>query len=170
MVRGLEIRIVWPDSFCPNINIKSKSWVELVVKQSSRSSQVLRICLSKLIPLFSIFSQYPNFKGVSFDTISAVGPHGAIIHYRPEPETDSQITTNELYLLDSGGQYLWAICRFLITCETIKQLIEDVTGAKNRRNFPSHSINVHARVLMACFFWASIFDDSHTYFIHILFL
>lgn len=51
-------------------------------------------------------SQYPNFKGVSFDTISAVGPHGAIIHYRPEPETDSQITTNELYLLDSGGQYL----------------------------------------------------------------
>lgn len=27
-------------------------------------------------------------------------------HYSPSPETDAQITRNEMYLLDSGGQYL----------------------------------------------------------------
>lgn len=43
--------------------------------------------------------------GLSFDTISSSGPHGAIIHYKPEPETDRPITTKELYLCDSGGQY-----------------------------------------------------------------
>lgn len=51
-------------------------------------------------------SQQANFKGLSFATISSVGPHGAIIHYHPEPETDVPITTDTLYLCDSGGQYL----------------------------------------------------------------
>lgn len=47
-----------------------------------------------------------DFRGLSFGTISAVGPHGAIIHYHPEPESDIPITTDTLYLCDSGGQYL----------------------------------------------------------------
>ena len=60
--------------------------------------------------LFScvFFSTYPNYRGLSFDTISAVGPHAAIIHYRPDrssSDTNSVINTQEVYLLDSGGQY-----------------------------------------------------------------
>lgn len=46
-----------------------------------------------------------DFVGPSFETISSVGPHAAIIHYKPCPETDRQITTKEVYLCDSGGQY-----------------------------------------------------------------
>lgn len=46
-----------------------------------------------------------HFVGLSFPTISSVGPHGAIIHYRPEPETDATITDKEIYLCDSGAQY-----------------------------------------------------------------
>lgn len=46
-----------------------------------------------------------DFVGPSFETISSVGPHGAIIHYKPSPSTDSVINMNELYLCDSGGQY-----------------------------------------------------------------
>jgi Xaa-Pro aminopeptidase len=41
----------------------------------------------------------------SFDTISAFGSNGAIIHYKPSKETNQIITNNNLYLLDSGGQY-----------------------------------------------------------------
>lgn len=59
--------------------------------------------------LQEIRSTYPNYKGISFDTISAVGPHASIIHYMPNRsnnETNSPINTEEVYLLDSGGQYL----------------------------------------------------------------
>lgn len=47
-----------------------------------------------------------DFVGPSFDTISSVGPHGAIIHYQPSDSTDVRITSDQLYLCDSGGQYL----------------------------------------------------------------
>lgn len=47
-----------------------------------------------------------NNKGLSFATISSSGPNGAIIHYKPSPTTDRAITTSDMYLLDSGGQYL----------------------------------------------------------------
>ncbi|XP_050392395.1 xaa-Pro aminopeptidase 1 [Patella vulgata] len=51
------------------------------------------------------FDQEYN-RGLSFNSISGVGSNGAIIHYSPSNITDKQITTSEMYLLDSGGQYL----------------------------------------------------------------
>ncbi|KAK8751817.1 hypothetical protein OTU49_010436 [Cherax quadricarinatus] len=50
-------------------------------------------------------SELEYFAGLSFSTISSVGPNAAVIHYTPSPETDRHITTDELYLCDSGGQY-----------------------------------------------------------------
>merc|ERR1719334_267076 len=47
-----------------------------------------------------------GFKGTSFETIAAYGPHGAIIHYKPTANSNIKIGTNSLFLLDSGGQYL----------------------------------------------------------------
>lgn len=49
-----------------------------------------------------------HWRGPSFETISAYGPQGAIVHYRPDPEADVALTPGPeaLYLLDSGGQYL----------------------------------------------------------------
>jgi len=47
-----------------------------------------------------------NNRGLSFNTISGSGSNGAIIHYSVSNETDKAITTREMYLLDSGGQYL----------------------------------------------------------------
>lgn len=44
--------------------------------------------------------------GPSFQTISAVGKHGAIIHYQPSEDSDVQINNTDLYLCDSGAQYL----------------------------------------------------------------
>jgi Xaa-Pro aminopeptidase len=46
------------------------------------------------------------FRGESFPAISAAGEHGAIMHYRVSLETDRAILPDELYLIDSGGQYL----------------------------------------------------------------
>lgn len=46
------------------------------------------------------------YVGPSFDTISSIGPNGAVIHYKPAKETALRLNNNEIYLLDSGGQYL----------------------------------------------------------------
>ncbi|XP_046581761.1 xaa-Pro aminopeptidase ApepP-like [Haliotis rubra] len=45
-------------------------------------------------------------RGLSFGSIAGSGSNGAIIHYRPTDATDKQITTSDMFLLDSGGQYL----------------------------------------------------------------
>jgi len=50
-------------------------------------------------------AEQEHFMGLSFPSISSVGPNGAIIHYRPTLETARPITRTELYLLDSGAQY-----------------------------------------------------------------
>lgn len=44
-------------------------------------------------------------KDLSFDTISATGPNGAIPHYKVTAESSLPIERGQLYLVDSGGQY-----------------------------------------------------------------
>jgi Xaa-Pro aminopeptidase len=46
------------------------------------------------------------FRDFSFDTISGAGPNGAIVHYRATPASNRLIRSGELYLVDSGAQYL----------------------------------------------------------------
>ena len=47
-----------------------------------------------------------HFKGLSFDTISSTGPNAAIIHYKPSPTESAIIKKDEIYLCDSGAQFL----------------------------------------------------------------
>ncbi|XP_034969181.2 xaa-Pro aminopeptidase 2 isoform X1 [Zootoca vivipara] len=44
-------------------------------------------------------------QGPSFETISATGLNAALAHYSPSNATSRKLTVNEMYLLDSGGQY-----------------------------------------------------------------
>jgi Xaa-Pro aminopeptidase len=44
-------------------------------------------------------------KEISFDSISAAGPHGAIVHYRPMSASKLPLSPDTLYLIDSGAQY-----------------------------------------------------------------
>lgn len=55
--------------------------------------------------LETLRSNQKDYMGPSFDTISSVGPNGAVIHYKPSAQTARKITVDELYLCDSGGQY-----------------------------------------------------------------
>ena len=47
-------------------------------------------------------AQRDLYKGPSFDTISSIGPNGAVIHYKPKKDTALKMNSTELYLLDSG--------------------------------------------------------------------
>jgi Xaa-Pro aminopeptidase len=46
-----------------------------------------------------------GFIELSFPTIAGANSNGAIIHYRPLPETCATVDSTTLLLLDSGGQY-----------------------------------------------------------------
>lgn len=48
----------------------------------------------------------PLWQDMSFPTISAAGPNGAIVHYRATDEQCRKLVLGTLYLVDSGGQYL----------------------------------------------------------------
>jgi len=51
-------------------------------------------------------SQNNGFVDLSFNTICAFGPHGAMMHYSANEETNAKITGNGFLLVDSGGHYL----------------------------------------------------------------
>lgn len=55
--------------------------------------------------LTGLRAQQPLFRDISFDTIAAYGPHGAIVHYEATPETDVPLKQHGFLLLDSGAQY-----------------------------------------------------------------
>lgn len=47
-----------------------------------------------------------NFVAESFESISAYGAHGAIVHYAVQAESNAEILQNGFLLLDTGGHYL----------------------------------------------------------------
>jgi Xaa-Pro aminopeptidase len=51
-------------------------------------------------------SETQALKEISFDTISGAGPNGTIVHYRVTTATNRKLKSGELYLVDSGAQYL----------------------------------------------------------------
>lgn len=55
--------------------------------------------------LLGLRQQLGGLKDLSFDTISAFGPNGALPHYKGTAESNLPFTTGTLYLVDSGGQY-----------------------------------------------------------------
>ena len=46
------------------------------------------------------------YRGPSFKPTSSMGANGAIIHYKPAADEAARLNNDEIYLLDSGGQYL----------------------------------------------------------------
>jgi len=61
--------------------------------------------MSAAAQLLKFRGQGAHFRGESFPAISGAGEHGAIIHYRVTPETNRPIRPDEVFLIDSGGQY-----------------------------------------------------------------
>ena len=51
-------------------------------------------------------SKEEKFCGLSFSTIAAYGPHGAIVHYEADETTNAPIDGGGFLLLDSGAQYV----------------------------------------------------------------
>jgi Xaa-Pro aminopeptidase len=61
--------------------------------------------LSAAAKLRALRDETGLLRDLSFDTISAAGPHAASPHYRVDEESNLPIAPNSVYLVDSGGQY-----------------------------------------------------------------
>ncbi|MBN2722525.1 MAG: aminopeptidase P family protein [Deltaproteobacteria bacterium] len=81
--------------------VKFLIWLENNIKSGQSITEV-----SAAKYLGKLRHQQENNRGESFETISAFGKNGAIVHYTASQDQNSPITGNGLYLLDSGGQYL----------------------------------------------------------------
>jgi Xaa-Pro aminopeptidase len=73
-------------------------------KKNSETMKLTEVSVAEKLAGFRATKEH--FRGLSFRTISSVGPHGAIIHYSPDPKTCSELDPDSIYLCDSGGQYL----------------------------------------------------------------
>ena len=80
--------------------VKFLYWLE----QAVGKIEVTEVSAAKKLAEFR--AQNGLFKGLSFETISAYGAHGAVVHYAASPKTDVPIKSEGIYLVDSGGQYL----------------------------------------------------------------
>jgi Xaa-Pro aminopeptidase len=49
--------------------------------------------------------QTGELRDLSFETIPAAGPHAAIPHYHADESSNLKLGLNEIFLIDSGGQY-----------------------------------------------------------------
>ena len=103
-------------------------WLEKMLKAGEKVTE-----LSATAKLTALRSEQPQYVMDSFASISSYGPHGAVVHYSPTPETDTELKTDSLYLLDSGAQYLDGttdITRTIALCdEPSEQMKKDFTRA-----------------------------------------
>ena len=103
-------------------------WLEKMLKAGEKVTE-----LSAAAKLTALRAEQPQYVKDSFASISSYGPHGAVVHYSPTPETDTELKTDSLYLLDSGAQYLDGttdITRTIALCdEPSEQMKKDFTRA-----------------------------------------
>lgn len=111
-----------------------------------------------------------HFRGLSFPTIAGSGPHGAIVHYRSSAKTNRELRPGELFLLDSGAQYLDG------TTDITRTIAIGAPGAEERERFtlvlkghialaravfPTGTTGAQLDVLARQFLWRRGLDYDH---------
>ncbi len=79
--------------------VKFLRWLEAAVPAGGVTE------LSAAARLTAFRAEDPAYQDDSFETISGYAANGAIIHYGPTPESNANLKSRGIYLIDSGGQY-----------------------------------------------------------------
>lgn len=115
-------------------------------------------------------AQQQSIQGSSFATISGFASNGAIIHYRANLKTNKIVNDSNLYLLDSGGQYLDGTTDITRTIHlgepTAKQkfhytLVLQGHLALARAKFPHGTCGEHLDVLARASLWQEHLNYYH---------
>lgn len=111
-----------------------------------------------------------DLKEISFDTISASGPHAALPHYRVNEESNRILGDGEIYLVDSGAQHddgTTDITRTIAIGKPSKEAITDFTLvlkghiAIAQARFPKGTRGIDLDVLARNALWQNGKDYAH---------
>ncbi|WP_298430902.1 aminopeptidase P family protein [uncultured Jannaschia sp.] len=109
-------------------------------------------------------------RDISFETIAGSGPHGAIVHYRVNEETNRVLDRNSVLLVDSGGQYEDGTTDITRTMplgtpppEAVRAFTRVLQGmiAVSRARFPKGVAGAHLDALARAPLWAEHRDYDH---------
>lgn len=115
-------------------------------------------------------AQFDNYWGPSFPTIAASGEHAAIVHYRPNEETNTSLTNDKLFLLDTGAHYVGGTTDMTRTivigepCSEAKEMYTTVLKghlALSKAVFPENTPGNFLDVLARQFLWRKGVDYNH---------
>jgi len=99
----------------------------LWLKNSYKTKKITEISAQK--KLLEFRKKNKSFYSLSFPTISGSGPNGAIIHYKVDKKSNRLLKKGDVYLVDSGGQYLYG------TTDVTRTLSLDVKSPKIKEIF-----------------------------------
>jgi Xaa-Pro aminopeptidase len=100
------------------------SWIEKRLEENKPLDE-----LTAQDKLFEFRQSMPLFKEVCFGTISGFGPNGSVMHYHSSPSTNLSFKEGNLYLVDSGGQYLDG------TTDITRTIAIGTPSEEHKRNF-----------------------------------
>tara|TARA_X000000950_G_scaffold289488_1_gene414148 strand:- start:54626 stop:56500 length:1875 start_codon:yes stop_codon:yes gene_type:complete len=109
-------------------------------------------------------------KDISFETISAFGPNGAMAHYRVNTASNATLEPDNLFLVDSGGQYFEGttditrtVCIGTPTAEMKKHYTLVLKGhiAMSTIRFPAGTTGTHLDTLARQPLWQAGLDYDH---------
>ena len=97
------------------------------LKNSFRKKKISEITAQE--KLLEFRKKNKSFHDLSFPTISGTGPNSAIIHYKANKKSNRLLKKGDVYLVDSGGQYLYG------TTDVTRTLSLDVQNHKIKEIF-----------------------------------
>ncbi len=111
-----------------------------------------------------------ELKDLSFESIPASGPNAAIPHYHAAEESNRRLGLNEIFLIDSGGQYedgTTDITRTVIIGQPTEEMRGNFTRvlkgmiALSRIRFPKGTCGSQLDVLARAALWMAGLDFDH---------
>jgi Xaa-Pro aminopeptidase len=120
--------------------------------------------------LEAIRAETGALREISFDTISAAGPHAAIPHYRVTHASSLPLAMDGIFLIDSGAQYedgTTDITRTVIVGTATSEMKDRYTRvlkgmiAISRARFPKGTTGAHLDVLARQALWSAGLDFDH---------
>lgn len=141
-------------------------WIDQTINQSSQKLTELDIVQK----IEELRSQFNTYWGPSFPTIAASGANAAIIHYRPNENSNSPLKEGKVFLLDTGAHYTGGttdMTRTIIIGEPSSEIKEMYTLvlkghlALAKAVFPENTPGNFLDVLARQFLWKKGVDYNH---------
>ena len=144
------------------------SWFEAALADETRAERITELTIDE--KLSAERAKRPGFKGLSFNTIAAFNPNGAMPHYRATAESHAVIEGGGLLLIDSGGQYLggttditrvWPIGTTTAEHRRDYTLVLKGTIALSRTRFPRGTLSPMLDAIARAPLWQHGLDYGH---------